>query len=78
SDIRSYLHADIAAKKIFMAGGLIVAAYDYISLVKGQEAVNLLRDKSAFTRWLAYISLGLAVIIFSPKGAATEFIYFQF
>ena len=61
-----------------MAGGLIVAIYDYISLVKGQEAVNLLRDKSAFTRWLVYISLGLAVIIFSPKGAATEFIYFQF
>ena len=78
SDIRSYLHADMAAKKIFMAGGLIVAIYDYISLVKGQEAVNLLRDKSAFTRWLVYISLGLAVIIFSPKGAATEFIYFQF
>ena len=78
SDIRSYLHADMGAKKIFLAGGLIVAIYDYISLVKGQEAVNLLRDKSAFTRWLAYISLGLAVIIFSPKGAATEFIYFQF
>ncbi|MBQ3396251.1 MAG: MBOAT family protein [Synergistaceae bacterium] len=78
SDIRSYLHADMGAKKIFLAGGLIVAIYDYISLVKGQEAVNLLRDKSAFTRWLVYISLGLAVIIFSPKGAATEFIYFQF
>ncbi|MBQ3448832.1 MAG: hypothetical protein IJG34_02910, partial [Synergistaceae bacterium] len=78
SDIRSWLHTDISMKRLFLAGSLTVAVYDYISLVKGQEAVNLLRNKGTFTLWLAYISLGLAVIIFSPKGAATEFIYFQF
>ena len=62
----------------FLFGGLTVAIYDYISLVKSQEAISLINNRSTFTKWLAYISLVLAVLIFSPKGAATEFVYFQF
>ena len=78
SNIRGWLHPDIGLKRIFLLGGLTVAIYDYISYIRNEEAINLLKNKGIFTRWLAYITLGLAVMIFSAKGAATEFVYFQF
>ena len=78
TNIREWLHTDISSKKIFLFGGLTVAIYDYISYIRNEEAINLIRNKGTFTRWLAYITLGLAVMIFSAKGAATEFVYFQF
>ena len=78
TNIREWLHTDIRAKRVFMFGGLTVAVYDYISYIRNEEAINLIRNKGTFTRWLAYITLGLAVMIFSAKKAATEFVYFQF
>ena len=81
SNLRQYFLPDMRSKRplyTFLFGGFVTALYDYISFVKGEDAINLLNNKNVFARWFAYIALGLTVIIFSAKGAATEFVYFQF
>lgn len=63
-----------------MLGMLLAAAvlfvYDLASL--RQDVIAWLSRQKAFVRWPAYVLLLVAIALFSRKGIATEFIYFQF
>lgn len=66
-------------KSIFVIVGvcvLIMTGYDYISLKK--DFVAWISEKNKFVQWTFYILLGLMIVFLSRKGAASEFIYFQF
>lgn len=55
---------------------LLLGIYDYLSL-----KCDVLKEFSKlkfFIRWPVYVLLLVTIILFSPKGIATEFIYFQF
>lgn len=55
---------------------LILAAYDYISIKR--DFVEWISSKNRILQWIFYIVIGLIVVLFSKKGVAAEFIYFQF
>ena len=74
----TYIRSGVGSKKILLLVMCILSIYDYISLLNEQEAIKLLNITNTYFRWLAYIILGLSIIIFSHKGVATEFVYFQF
>ena len=57
---------------------LVLALYDYVSALANHDAIDILRRKNNAVRWMIYLAAGLAVIFLSPKGVATEFVYFQF
>ena len=57
---------------------LILCVYDYISALGKVDAINILSCKRQAVRWIAYLTAGLMIVFFSPKGVATEFVYFQF
>jgi len=63
-----------------MLGMLLAAAvlfaYDLLSLK--QDVIVLLSRQKAPVRWSVYVLLLTATALFSHKGIATEFIYFQF
>ena len=55
---------------------LLLGIYDYLSLK--YDVIREFSKLKFFIRWPAYVLLLIAIILFSPKGIATEFIYFQF
>ena len=55
---------------------LLLGIYDYLSLK--YDVIREFSRLKFFIRWPAYVLLLIAIILFSPKGIATEFIYFQF
>lgn len=55
---------------------LILAIYDYLCLK--QDMIQLISKQNCLIRWGIYILLLIAIALFSYKGIATEFIYFQF
>ena len=55
---------------------LIMAAYDFISIKR--DFVEWISSKNRILQWIFYIFIGLTVVLFSRKGVAAEFIYFQF
>ncbi|MCM1266486.1 MAG: MBOAT family protein [Bacteroidales bacterium] len=63
-----------------MAGMALSAAallvYDVISLK--QDVIELVSRQKFFVRWSIYVLLLAVIALFSYKGIATEFIYFQF
>lgn len=65
---------------VSMAGMTLSAAvlllYDAVSLK--WDVIDLISRRRAFVRWPVYILLLLVTALFSYKGIATEFIYFQF
>lgn len=73
-----WLKAPIKARRIFLFAGGAVGIYDFISVLKGREAIDMLADRNIIIRWFCYMLLGFAVIVFSQKGVAAEFVYFQF
>lgn len=52
--------------------------YDYISVMKDEDTIKYMEEKYLIFRWTIYIFIGLTIIFLSPKGVATEFVYFQF
>lgn len=42
------------------------------------DLITLLGRSNIWVRWGCYILIGLLVVLFSQKGVATEFVYFQF
>lgn len=56
------------------AAALLV--YDVVSLK--QDVIGLISRRRAFVRWPIYVLLLMVIALFSYKGIATEFIYFQF
>lgn len=55
---------------------LVLGIYDYISLKC--DVIKELSKQKCFVRWPVYILLLVVIALFSEKGVATEFIYFQF
>ena len=55
---------------------VILGIYDYISLK--QDVIALISRQNFLVRWLIYVLLLVVIALFSNKGIATEFIYFQF
>ena len=64
-----------AAVGMFLSVALLTA-YDFASLKC--DVINVLSRQKFFIRWPVYVLLLVVIILFSPKGVATEFIYFQF
>lgn len=50
--------------------------WDLLSLK--QDVIKLISRQRGLVRWLLYVLLLVAIALFSHKGIATEFIYFQF
>ena len=65
---------------ISMAGmflsAVVLGIYDWISLK--QDVIELISRQMCFVRWPIYVLLLAVIALFSNKGIATEFIYFQF
>lgn len=55
---------------------VILGVYDYLSLK--QDVIQLLSRQNCVVRWSVYVLALLVIALFSNKGIATEFIYFQF
>ena len=64
-----------AAVGMFLSVALLTA-YDFASLKC--DVIDALSRRKFFIRWPVYVLLLVVIILFSPKGVATEFIYFQF
>lgn len=54
----------------------ILGIYDYFSLK--YDVIQKISAQKCFLRWPIYIVLLVVIALFSEKGVATEFIYFQF
>jgi D-alanyl-lipoteichoic acid acyltransferase DltB (MBOAT superfamily) len=52
--------------------------YDYISFKNDEDGAVLMSAQKPWIQWLIYIVMGCLIIMLSPKGAAAEFVYFQF
>lgn len=65
----------IAATGMLLSAALL-AAYDFASLK--YNVIDTLSRQKFFVRWPVYVLFLLVIALFSPKGVATEFIYFQF
>ena len=50
--------------------------WDLLSLK--QDVIKLISRQRGLVRWPLYVLLLVAIALFSHKGIATEFIYFQF
>lgn len=55
---------------------LVLAVYDYFALKC--DVIKEFSKQKFFIRFPVYILLLVVIALFSPKGVATEFIYFQF
>ncbi len=55
---------------------LLLWIYDYVSLSK--NVLQMLSDVPIVLRWMAYLGFLLLICVFSQKGVAAEFVYFQF
>lgn len=55
---------------------LVLAVYDLCSLK--YDVIQVISKQKFFIRWPVYIILLVVIALFSSKGVATEFIYFQF
>ena len=67
--------SSLAAMGMLLSVALLTA-YDYASLKT--DVINVISRQKFFVRWPAYVLLLIVIALFSPKGVATEFIYFQF
>ena len=55
---------------------LVLAAYDFAALK--YDVIAVFSRRKFFVRWPVYVLLLVVIALFSAKGVATEFIYFQF
>lgn len=80
---RTYLRTGITCLGISPAAAagmlltvVLLSVYDYVSLKC--DVIEALSRQKCFVRWPVYVLLLVTIVLFSPKGVATEFIYFQF
>lgn len=55
---------------------VVLLIWDLLSL--NQDVIELISRQKCLVRWTLYVLLLVAIALFSYKGIATEFIYFQF
>lgn len=65
----------IAAIGMLLSAALL-AVYDFASLKS--DVINVISRQKFFIRWPIYVLFLVVIALFSYKGVATEFIYFQF
>lgn len=77
---RSYLHNRVGLGKIDLLVYLPMLAllflYDYFD--RDANAIEKLAQKGKALQWAVWLAIGLWILIYSQKGVATEFVYFQF
>lgn len=75
-----YLHntLGISNLKLLVVFGLIFILALYDLLDYDGQLIRKLSAKPAAVQWAVYLLLGLIIIFCSQKGAAAEFVYFQF
>lgn len=68
----------ISMTRLVYLGGilLILGIVDYLNY--RTDLVKKITEKNIVLRWTLYIALALVIILFARKGAAAEFVYFQF
>ena len=74
-----FVNIEMTSEVELVKGVFIVAVlgiFDFFSLK--MDVISELSKKNLVIRWTAYICLGLIIVFFSRKGAAAEFVYFQF
>lgn len=71
-----YLNMPYLSMFGMLLSAFILGVYDYLSLKK-DVIIQISKLKAPF-RWAIYVLLLLCIALFSEKGIATEFIYFQF
>ncbi len=59
-----------------LAAVSVLLVYDWFSLKV--DVIEKISEKKAAVRWSCYIALLLAIVFFSQKGVAADFVYFQF
>ena len=79
----SYLHVciiSLSVSRVAAAGMLlsaaVLAAYDFASLK--YDVISVLSRQKFYVKWPVYVLFLVVIALFSSKGVATEFIYFQF
>ena len=55
---------------------LTLTVHDFISIKN--DFVEWITSKNRIVQWCFYLVIGLVIVLFSKKGVAAEFIYFQF
>ncbi len=55
---------------------ILLGIYDWLAV--RCDVITMISKKNRYIRWGIYISLLVIVILFSQKGEAAEFVYFQF
>ena len=80
---RNYLHTCIISLGVsrvaagsMLLSAAVLAAYDFASLK--YDVIGALSRQKFFVRWPVYVLFLVVIALFSSKGVATEFIYFQF
>ena len=53
-------------------------AYDFCYYKTGVRTTEWVAKKPLVLRWTMYITIAMLIVIFSQKGVASEFVYFQF
>ncbi len=83
SDFGSYLQTAIiclgvspAAAMGMILSVLVLAVYDFAALKC--DVIAAFSKQKCFIRWPVYVLFLVVIVLFAPKGVATEFIYFQF
>lgn len=74
---------DINMAKTHLAFSLVcyfapLCVLDYFGAKTNGDAITVIEGWRTGMRWLFYIVLGLGIVLFSQKGVAAEFVYFQF
>lgn len=72
---------DISGKHILFcifAYFVPLSVIDYYGLKNDGDGLTVFEGMRLPMRWFVYILLGLAIVFFSQKGVAAEFVYFQF
>ncbi len=65
------------SRLVYLAGMLIILGIvDFISY--RTDMLKAVRNRKPALRWVMYVALAVVVVLFSSKGAAAEFVYFQF
>lgn len=76
----SYLHNRVGLGKIELLAYLPMLAvlfiYDYFG--RDVDTIEELAQKGKAPQWVVWLAIGLWILIYSQKGVATEFVYFQF
>lgn len=74
--LQTDLGLDVGSLALILVTIAILAIYDFFNIAG--EAISKIQKWNKPLQWMLYIVVGLLVVLFSEKGVAAEFVYFQF